>query len=423
MKILFLADNFPPEKNAQASRVFERACYWVKWGHSVSVLTSFPNFPEGKLYPGFTNRWRDNTEMEGINVIRVKTFIAPNAGRIQRTIDFVSYMLSAIVFGARERRSDIVVASSPQFFAGIAGWVLSVCHRVPFVLEVSDLCSDSIVAVGAMRQGLAVRCLEKVESFLYSRAARIVVLTTAFKRSLVRRGVPECKIDVVINGVDLPRFSPRPKDVKLAADWGLSPNDFVIGYLGTLGMAHGLDNVLQAAALAKNPAIRYLLVGAGAEQRQLVARAQEMALTNIVFVAAQPKERMTAFWSICDLALVHLKNTPLFSTVIPSKMFEAMAMGLPILLACPEGEASAIVRSEDCGLVVAAQNPAALAAAVEFLATEPDAVRRFSQRSLGAARRYSREKQARDMIAALERAAGADAGVPAKTRAATGSGF
>ncbi len=413
MKILFLADNFPPERNAQASRVYERACYWQRWGHFVTVITCFPNFPDGKLHPGCKSKIREVSLLDAIRVVRILTFIAPNAGKLLRILDFLSYMLSAIAMGTLEAKPDLVVATSPQFFAAIAGWVLSVVHCVPFVMEVSDLWPDSIIAVGAMKRSFSLRCLQRVELFLYARAKRIVVLTGSFKRDLVTRGVNSDKIDVVINGVDLPRYAPREPDYDFAARLGIAPGDFVVGYLGTLGMAHGLQNVLQAAALVKNPRIRFLLIGPGAEREQLAAKAAESGLRNVIIAPPQAKENMPAAWSICYVALVHLKDNPLFKTVIPSKIFEAMGMGLPILLATPKGEASTIVETESCGVSIAAGDPGALASAAERLAGSPSELKRMADRSHSAAPKYSRERQAREMILSLERAIGSEDAVSA----------
>jgi colanic acid biosynthesis glycosyl transferase WcaI len=404
MNILFLADNFPPERNAQASRVHERACYWQRWGHEVTVITCFPNFPEGRLYPGYTNKFREVSLLDGIRVVRTKTFIAPNTGTLLRIIDFISYMLSAVVVGALEKKPDLVVATSPQFFAAVAGWLLSLIHRVRFVMEVSDLWPDSIMAVGAMKRSLALRYLERLELLLYGRAKRIIALTASFKRNLVSRGVRPEKIDVVINGVDLRRYEPRDRDHSFGKTLGISPDHFVIGYIGTLGMAHGLDNVLEAAGRVHNDRVRFLLVGPGAERKELISKARERGLRNVIFVEPQSKERIPFVWSLCDVALVHLRNAKLFETVIPSKIFEAMGMGLPILLAAPTGEATDIIEREGCGIVTAAENPEQLAAAVCWLAEHPTELQGFAGRSRRAAASYTRERQARGSLLSLQRA-------------------
>ncbi|MBI1985964.1 MAG: glycosyltransferase family 4 protein [Rhodospirillales bacterium] len=188
MRILFLTENFPPETNAAATRVYERACYWVKWGHAVTVITQAPNFPEGRLHDRYTNLWRQVEDMSGIRVVRVKTFIAPNKGVVRRSLDFLSFMVTGVLAGLGESRPDIVAATSPQFFAAVGGWALAAMRGRPFVFELGDLWPASIAAVGAMRRGFLLGLIENLELFLYRRAEAVVALTQAFKDNLVQRG-------------------------------------------------------------------------------------------------------------------------------------------------------------------------------------------------------------------------------------------
>jgi len=401
MNILFLTENFPPETNAAATRVYERALYWAKAGHRVTVLTCAPNFPQGRLYPGWENPWRQVQDMDGIRVVRVKTYISANEGFAKRTADFVSFMITAFGAGLFESRPDVVVATSPQFFAAVGGWALGAVRRVPFVFELGDLWPRSITAVGAMRESPVIRALEKLELFLYRRSAAIVALTRAFKADLVRRAIPPEKIAVVINGVDLPRYAPRPRDADLAAQWGLT-GKFVLGYVGTHGMAHGLINVLDAAErLRTDDRIRFLFVGAGAERQMLMDETVRRALPNVVFQGMQPKEMMPRVWSLCDAALVHLKDDPTFAEVIPSKIFEAMGMGLPIILAAPAGEASRIIAEDGAGLWVPAARPQQLADAASRLSADAGLVKSLSCASLAAAPNHSREYQAKRFLDVL----------------------
>ncbi|MCC7017130.1 MAG: glycosyltransferase family 4 protein, partial [Rhodospirillales bacterium] len=328
MKILFLADNFPPETNAAATRVYERAAYWVEWGHEVTVVTSFPNFPQGRLYPGYRNRWRQVETLDGIRVVRVKTFIAANkGGAFLRALDFLSFMASATVAALDERRPDVVAATSPQFFAAVAGWLVGALRRIPFVFELGDIWPASIVGVGAMRGNPLLALMERLELFLYRRAARVAALTRAFKANLTGRGIDPGKIAVVPNGVDLRRYAPRPRDEALATEWNVA-GKCVIGYVGTHGMAHGLGNVLDAAELIREREdICFLLVGDGAERDMLLADAARRKLANVRMIGPQPKDAMPRIWSLCDVALVHLRDSPVFAEVIPSKIFEAMGMG------------------------------------------------------------------------------------------------
>ena len=414
MNILFLTENFPPETNAAATRVFERASYWVQWGHQVTVITCAPNFPRGRLFEGYENRWRQVENMAGIRVVRVKTFITRNEGVVLRTLDFLSFLVAGASAGFLEKRPDVVIATSPQFFAAVAGWAVGTTRGVPFIFELGDLWPASIVAVGAIHDSVPLRWLERLELFLYRRSACVVALTHSFKENLTARGTSPDKIAVVINGVDLFRYAPRPRDETLSEIWNLKDR-YVVGYIGTHGMAHALRNVLDAAdRLRDEENFRFILAGAGAERTALMTEARNRRLDNVIFVPPQPKDKMPAVWSLCDVALVHLRNTATFKEVIPSKMFEAMAMGLPIILATPEGEASRIVADDRAGIWVSAQDPDALAEAVRRLMYDSETRRTLAAQSLAAAPKHTRETQARKMLAVLELAAagrGAEVGI------------
>lgn len=403
MHILFFTDNFPPEGNAIASRVYERASYWVRWGHQVTIVTSVPNFPEGKVFPGYQNNWYQVDYMDGIRVVRVKTFIARNKGFLLRTLDFVSYILPAFFAGVCQDKPDVIAATTPQFFVGMTAWLVSFVRRIPFVLEVADIWPASIVGVGAMKKSLIIRWLEKLELFLYRRAVAIVVLTAAFKKNLCDRGIDPQKLRVVINGVDQRRYAPLSRDVAFGKQLGMPEAKLRVGYLGTHGMAHGLLNVLKTAELLQEiPEIQIVFVGAGAERDMLLAYAQHHQLRNVTFILPQAKEKMRALWSLCDVALVHLKNDPVFAEVIPSKIFEAMGMGLPILLAAPRGEASDIVMQHEVGIWVPAEQPERLKEALITLYYDQALRSAYARQSLAMAPQFSREKQARDMLDVLQ---------------------
>ncbi len=406
MKILFFTENYPPETNAAATRVHERAVYWAKWGHEVTVITCQPNFPHGKIFDGYRNEYGTET-LDGIRVVRVKTFIASNRGVVRRILDFLSFMVMGYVAAKREPKPDVVVSTSPQFFAAVAAWRFAMVRGIRYVFELGDLWPASIAAVGAMRPNIGLRLLEKLELRMYRDADAVVALTQSFKDNLVSRGIPAEKIAVVINGVDIWRYGPRSADPELMTELGLTAGPMTIGYVGTHGMAHDLANVLNAAEQLRDRSdIRFLFVGAGAERDALIESAQDRGLDNVVFAPPQPKDRMPAVWSLCDVALVHLKDTPVFAGVIPSKIFEAMGMGLPILFVGPTGEGSRIVDAAAAGPTVPPGTPKALAEAARRLADDPMARRAHAENSLAAAPTYSRETQARHMIAVLESVVG-----------------
>lgn len=275
-------------------------------------------------------------------------------------------------------------------------------RRKPFIFELGDLWPASIAAVGAMEQNVFLRWMERLELYLYRRSEAVIALTRSFKEDLVRRGVPPGKIAVVINGVDLPRYAPRPRDKELAKRYGLEEH-FVVGYIGTHGMAHALEKVLDVAErMERLPDLRFLFVGGGAGKAKLEGELAKRKLKNVVLVPPQPKERMPEFWSLCSVALVHLKDTPVFASVIPSKIFEAMGMGLPVLLASPKGEASRIVESGGAGVWVPPEDPEALERGIRKLKDEPIYYGECAARSRTAASRFTRELQARNVLKVAE---------------------
>ncbi|MCH4543998.1 glycosyltransferase family 4 protein [Ochrobactrum sp. A-1] len=403
MHILFLSDNFPPEVNAPASRTFEHCREWVRAGHRVTVITCAPNFPTGKLFPGYRNRLFAREEMDGIEVIRVWSYITANEGFLRRTLDYVSFMMMAIPASFRVERPDLVIATSPQFFTICAGYVVSRLRRIPYILELRDLWPESIRAVGAMKQSVILDWLEKLELFLYRKADAIVVVTNAFKANLKARGIDEKKIHVVTNGADLSRFQPMEKDAKLVGRLGLG-GKFVAGYIGTHGLAHALETLLEAAKALQDQGrtdIHLLFLGGGASKDALVARASDLQLGNVTFVDSVPKADVVRYWSLLDASVIHLRNTPLFATVIPSKLFECMAMGIPVLQGV-RGESADIVESEAMGVVFEPENAAELRDLLVRLADDRELTAGFRRNGLAAASKFDRKNLALRMLEIIE---------------------
>ena len=402
MRILFFTENFPPETNAAATRVFERAVYWARWGHDITIITCFPNFPDGKIFSGYENKWYKKEIIDGIRVIRVKTYIAPNKGVFKRSLDFFSFFFTGLIAGLFQPRPNVIVATSPQPFSAVAGWALSCITRKPFIFELGDLWPRSMYAVGVVKPGLLFSIMESLELFLYRQSACIVALTQAFKVNLVNRNISETKIHVVINGVDLPRYQGIDENSQSFSNLGLEKK-FVVGYVGTLGMAHDLENVLSAASLmVDNKDIMFLFVGSGADKEKLEKIVQEESLKNVIFLGRKPKEMIPEIWKLCNIALVHLKNEGAFSEVIPSKIFEAMGVGLPILLASPQGEASDLVEFNKCGEWVPSGDPKILSATIQAMAADVERLENYSMVSKKLAPSYSRELQAKKFLSVME---------------------
>ena len=355
-RILFLTDNFPPEVNAPATRTYEHAREWVGKGYAVTIITCAPNFPHGKVYEGFKNKLISREEKDGIKVIRVWTYITANEGFLKRILDYISFAVMAFLVGLWIR-TDIIVATSPQFFTAVAGRWLSFFKFRSWIMEVRDLWPESIAAVGVMNEGKIYKCLEWVELRLYKSAKKIIVVTDTFKRKISARGIDASKIDVHKNGVILDLFEPRRKDEELMEANPQFHGNKVFAYIGTHGMAHGLSFILNSLPkLQQNlPQAHFLFIGEGAEKENLIKQAEALKLTNVTFMPFVPKHEVVRYLSLMDVALVNLKKSDTFKTVIPSKIFEAAALQKPILLGLA-GETKGIIESFNAGTCFEPEN-------------------------------------------------------------------
>ena len=370
MHILFLSHYFPPEVNAPAARTSEHCRQWVDEGDDVTVITCVPNHPHGKIYPGFRNRLIQRARWQGVDVVRVLTYVTPNEGLLKRTANYVFYMIAASLAALFVKRPDVVVTTSPQFFNGLAGYLVSAIHRIPWVLEIRDLWPESILELGAVKNRWIIGALHALAGFAYRRADHLVVVTDAFCQYLLELGVPADKITVIKNGADLNLFKSRQRDRQFLDSIGLKGR-FVASYIGTHGLAHGLDVILQAAHLLRDDGnIGFLLVGDGADRGNLLAKRDEMGLTNVAMLELQSRDRMPTIWSSTDVSLILLRDKPVFRTVIPSKMFESMAMRKPIILGVA-GESKQMIEEAEAGLCIPPEDAGALAAAVRKLSHEP----------------------------------------------------
>jgi glycosyltransferase involved in cell wall biosynthesis len=398
--VLFLTDNFPPEVNAPASRTFEHCREWVKAGHKVTVVTCAPNFPKGKVFDGYRNRLWQRETMEGIEVVRVWSYITANEGFVRRILDYQSYMVSAIVASLFIRKVDVIVGTSPQFFTACAAYVASRLKFRPYIFELRDLWPETIKAVGAMKNARAIALLEKLELFLYRKAAKVISVTKSFKKNLISRGIDGSKIEIVTNGVDISQFTPRPKDEALTKQLGLE-GKFVAGYIGTHGLCHGLETLVTAAERLRGTGIVFLFLGDGARKQFLRDMAAERKLDNVVFIDSVPKAEVPRYWSILDVSVIHLQKAELFTTVIPSKLFESMGMGLPVLHGV-EGESADIVRDEHAGIPFEPENVDELVAALRRLKDNPAELGQFKASCLKGAQNYDRTNLALKMMRILE---------------------
>ena len=347
MRILFLTDNFPPEVNAPATRTFEHCQEWIKKGHQITVITCAPNFPHGKLYNGYKNKLYQCELISEIKVIRVWSYMSSNSGFTKRVIDYLSFAFMSFFIGIFQKH-DIIIATSPQFFTTWSGWAISKIRRKPWIFELRDLWPESIKTVGVMKQGYIINLLEKIELGLYKSCNRVVAVTDAFKNNLIARGIENNKIEVVTNGSNMELFYPRKVDISLLKSLGLE-GKFVVGYIGTHGMAHNLDFIIKAIEKISDSDVHFLFIGDGAMKSKIVKTSKELQLKNISFLDSVSKDEVPRYLSIIDISLAPLKKDDNFKTVIPSKIFESSAMQIPILLGV-QGQAQEILEKYGAGV-------------------------------------------------------------------------
>jgi glycosyltransferase involved in cell wall biosynthesis len=403
MRILYVSQYYPPEMGAPAARVHELSREWVSRGHRVTVLTAFPHHPTGIKLPGDRGVLTRRESRDGIDLIRTYVYAAPNRGILRRMVSYVSFMLSAVSIGRiRVDRPDVVIATSPQLLCGLAGYVLARTLGVPFVFEVRDLWPESILAVDAMGENRVVRGLKSLARFLYDRSDLIVTVGEGYRAGIRRLYGTRTPIEVVPNGVDAHLFRPGPRENGIRAELGWGDR-FVLLYVGTLGMAHALDKVLEAARrLKEDRGFLFCFVGEGAEKERLKSLSRELQLGNVQFLDQQPKDRVRLLYAACDLGVVTLRDTPLFQDVLPSKIFEYLGMERPVVLGVG-GEARALIEAAGAGEVVPPEDPEALVAAIQRLEKDRPGLAEMGRRGRAyVLEKFDRRELARRYLDILE---------------------
>jgi glycosyltransferase involved in cell wall biosynthesis len=366
--ILYICQYFPPEMGAPAARAYEFSRRWVRMGHKVSVVCGIPNHPIGVVYPGYTRELLHHETIDGIDVYRTWVFVTPNARKVRRSINYLSFGFSAAVASEAIRDVDVCIATTPQFFSGVSGTFIKRLKKLPLVLEVRDLWPDAIEAVRIDANQTFLNLLRRIERYMYRTADRIVIVSPAFREHLIRKAVPAEKINVITNGVTTDLFERHERE-RIHFN-GRMKDKFLVAYFGTHGLAHGLETMIDAARrLAGDPDYQFILVGEGAAKAELKRSAGD--LPNVLFVDRQPRETIAEMLNEIDVSLVMLRKAELFKTVIPSKIFEIMGTGKPIVLGV-EGEAQRIVEQAGAGLAIKPQNVDSLLDAIRTFRNNPE---------------------------------------------------
>jgi len=403
--ILFISHYFPPEVNAPANRTYEHARRWVADGHQVTVITGVPNHPRGEIFPGYENRWIQEENRDGIRVIRTWMYLGSSENVITRSLNYVLFAFTVLYASFLAKNPDVVVATTPQFFSGVAGLIVSRLKRRPFVLEVRDLWPDSIVQLLQLRRGILVRFLETIERALYKSTAGIVVNSRAFIDHIATFGVPKERIALIYNGVDPSLFQVRERDPQLLQEYGLDGR-FLVAYIGTLGMAHGLVTVLDAAELLRDlEDVVFVLIGDGADRVRLEQEIRERGLENVRLLGLRPRSEIPRWLASIDVSLVLLRDIPVLETVVPSKIFETLAEARPVLVA-GRGEIRRMIEEAKAGFVIDPETPDQLARAIRYIRSHPEEAQTRAQAGRDwVAANFQRDDLARTMARFLEEVA------------------
>jgi len=405
MRINIICQYYPPEIGAPQARLSEMAREWLKQGHDVTVLTGIPNHPTGIIPPEYQGKIFMKETVGDIQIWRHWLYATPNQGFFKKTLAHISFMTTIVLYSLfRGKRPDVLIVSSPNFFSVISTYIISRIRRVPYVFEVRDLWPGIFVELGVLKNRYLIRLLEMIELFLYRRAACVVPVTKGFAEDMIRRDIPANKIEVITNGVDLDMYKPGQREDNLRSQIGLSEDQFIILYIGAHGISHGLPKVLDAAeSLQEEKDVHFLFVGEGAVKSKLIELTEKKQLQNVTFMPGQPREKVSDFYHLADVCLVPLSDVPGLSTFIPSKMFEIMGCGKPII-APLWGESADILTKSGASLVIPPENPEELVSAIKELKINPEECRRMGK--CGRAfveKHYDRKMLARKYLALLDR--------------------
>lgn len=356
LSILFLTQYFPPETTAGANRVYELAKQWVRQGLQVQVLTGFPNHPDGVIPTAYQGHALLREDFDGIPVVRTFTYATKNQGKVRRSLQYLVFLLATVLQGAASvKRCDVVIATSPHLLVAVAGALLSVILRKPFVMEVRDIWPEAVLAVGAMKRGGLIRILEGIEKALYRHAKMVVVVTEGFAEKLQAKGVPANKITYLPNGVDVERFSEPIERDSAKQRYGFK-GKFLVSYIGNHGMAQNLSTILEVADRFRDQTdVQFMLAGDGAELGKIREKAAEMRLANVAILGPQPREAVPELLGMSDVCLVPLRKTSFFNATVPSKIYEILAAGIPLLISV-DGDARRLVERSGGGLFIEPEN-------------------------------------------------------------------
>lgn len=378
MRFVILTQYYQPEIGAAQVRLANMTQQLIENGHEVEVVTAMPNYPTGKILPKYQKKYYMREEINGIKVHRVWIYAATGAG-IKRLLNYTSFMLMAFIGLNRSQKPDYIFVESPPLFLGITGYIASKWWNVPFIFNVSDLWPDSIKALGLKKEGVILKILEKLEAFLYRKAAYVNTLAQGIRHILqTEKKVASEKILYLPNGVNIKTFYPMLLDTKWQKNLGLPIDKHIILYAGTHGYAHGLETLLETARLLREDNVLFLCVGGGSEKSRIHTAAIEMRLNNMSFWQPQAPEMINRLYSLALAGISTFRHSPLLEQTLPAKILPIMACGKPVLYS-GAGEGAKLIEDAQAGIVTPPENAPALAAAIRKLVENKEYAQQLGQ--------------------------------------------
>lgn len=364
MKILFLTQYCPPEVGAPQNRIFEFAKQLKKLGHEITILTAMPNYPKGEIFDEYKGKFTFKEEIDGINIIRTWIYATKKTGFVPRIINYLSFTITSVLFGSPLiGKQDAVITESPPLFLGYSGYLISKFKKARFVFNVSDLWPESAIKLGMLHNKTLINLSTWLEEFCYRKAHLVTGQTMGIVNNIIERGFEKEKVHLITNGVDCDLFKPENRSETIRKEFNID-GKFALIYGGIHGLAQGLEIIIEAAKeLKEYKDIAFVFVGEGPEKTRLISMKEQYGLDNVQFFPMQPKKNMPNIVASMDAAIIPLKKLDLFKGALPSKMFETLASGVPILLSI-EGEAETLIKKADAGICVEPENHTQLIEAI-----------------------------------------------------------
>jgi len=379
MRILLIVNQFPPDVNSTGQLMAELAARWVEWGHEVSVVTSLPHYQDFRIEAAYRSKLYQRDPVGGLEVFRLWVYAPGKKSMLNRLISYLSFAAGATLIGWLRRDSwDVILCANGGFFTGIAAWLIGASKAIPFIYNVQDLYPEVPVAAGQLRNRHAIEILRRIEAFMYRKARRVSVISTAMRDNLLGKNLAPEKITVISNFVDCEFIRPMARANEFSQVHGLD-NKFVVMHAGNLGYVYDFDSFLRAAkALEQERDIVFLIVGEGVAKAALERRAQKLRLSNVLFLPFQPRQQLPWLRATADIQ-VSLYKSGAARHSMPSKIYEIMASGRPLLASAERHSAVwQLVQDTGCGICVEPENAEQLTAAIRRLRDDVELRNRFA---------------------------------------------